>query len=172
MIFCDIHACVGCRMCEVACSTRHFGAVSPAMARIRVAKLEESGIDLAITCVSCVEKFCLTCPSDALVTGARGEIRVDPESCNACLTCVEACPIGAAGFYGGQPLFCDLCGGEPACVIACPTAALSCRDDYLDTPLRAFSGFRGSSSQKRARFAQAQGEPVRSGWKEGRRIDS
>ena len=47
MIHCDIKLCVGCRMCEVACSSGHFGAVSPALARIRVAKMDETGIDLA-----------------------------------------------------------------------------------------------------------------------------
>ena len=35
-------------MCEVACSAGHFDGVSPALARIRVAKLDEIGIDLAI----------------------------------------------------------------------------------------------------------------------------
>ena len=72
MIHCDIRLCVGCRMCEVACSAGHFGAVSPALARIRVAKLDEIGIDLAIACFSCTEKPCLECPTEALSVGAHG----------------------------------------------------------------------------------------------------
>ena len=48
MIECDVRICTGCRMCEVVCSSHHFGAVSPALTRIKVAKLEEIGLDLAV----------------------------------------------------------------------------------------------------------------------------
>jgi Fe-S-cluster-containing hydrogenase component 2 len=93
MIHCDVALCVGCRMCEVACSAFHFGAVSPALSRIRVVKLEAIGIDAAIACLSCDERPCLECPTDALSVGTRGEILLDPDLCNACETCVEACPV-------------------------------------------------------------------------------
>ena len=84
MIHCDIKLCVGCRMCEVTCSSGHFGAVSPALARIRVAKMDETGIDLAIACFSCNEKPCLECPTEALSVGDRGEIVLDSDFCDAC----------------------------------------------------------------------------------------
>ena len=64
-------------MCEVACSAFHFGAVSPAMARIRVAKLESIGIDTAIACMSCAEKPCLECPTEALSVGVNGKVVLD-----------------------------------------------------------------------------------------------
>jgi carbon-monoxide dehydrogenase iron sulfur subunit len=172
MIFCEVKTCVGCRMCEVACSSFHFGAVSPALARIRVAKLEETGIDMAVACLSCAEKPCLECPTEALSVGARGEILSDLSLCNACKLCAEACPIGAIGFYGDQPLFCDLCQGATVCVSACPSRALSYREDHKEISLKAFLPSRGNSNQRRAQYVGLQGEPLRASWQNGARVDS
>ena len=84
MIHCEVQLCVGCRMCEVACSSFHFGAVSPALSRIRVAKLEETGIDMAIACVNCLEKPCLECPSQALSVSVDRGILLESDLCDAC----------------------------------------------------------------------------------------
>jgi Fe-S-cluster-containing hydrogenase component 2 len=172
MIYCDIHTCVGCRMCEVACSSFHSGAVSPALARIRVAKPEEIGVDLAVACVSCREKPCLDCPMESLSLGESGEILLATETCNACESCVLSCPIGAVGFFEGRPLFCDLCGGRTVCVSVCPTQALSYREEYREIPLAAYLGAGGNSGSRRLKFALKQGETLRMEWRQGRRIDS
>ena len=170
MLYCDVGICVGCRMCEVACSSHHFGAMSPRLARVRVAKLEEVGIDLAIACVSCAEKPCLVCPTGALSVGLQGVIVLDAGLCNSCETCVEACPIGAIGFFEGQPLICDLCDGNPACVTVCPSQALSFRDDYREVSLAAYMPAGGIPGQRRAVVALAQGAPLRARWKKGERV--
>ncbi len=172
MIHCDIKTCVGCRMCEVACGSFHFGAVSPVLSRIRVAKLEEIGIDLAVTCFSCLEKPCLECPTEALSVGIKGEIILEAELCNACEICVDSCPVGAVGFYDDQPLFCDLCDGETTCVTVCPSQSLSYREDFREISLEAFLQSEGNSNQKRAQYAGVQGEPIRENWKNGARVDS
>ncbi len=171
MIHCEIGTCVGCRMCEVACSTFHFQAVSPSLSRIRVAKLEETGLDFAVTCVSCTEKPCLECPTDALSTRADGAILLDTGLCDACQTCVTACPIGAVGFYQDLPLFCDLCGGEVACVRACPSGSLSLRHDYRDVPLADFMASRGNPGEKRAAYTLVRGGTLRAAWKNGARLE-
>ena len=170
MIHCDVRTCVGCRMCEVACSSRHTGAVSPGLARIRVAKLEEVGIDFAVACLSCAEKPCLECPTGALSLGARGVILLDAGLCNACETCVDACPIGAVGFFQGRPLVCDLCDGDPACVRVCPSQALSFSEDYREVRLADYMPARGNPGQRRASLALAQGLPLRACWKNGERV--
>lgn len=170
MIHCELVLCVGCRMCEVACSSFRFGAVSPALSRIRVAKLEDIGIDFAIACVSCAERPCLECPTDALSVGPAGAIILDRDLCNACEECVDACPIGAVGFSCDEPLFCDLCGGETRCIDVCPTRALSDREEeislvrYLNTP--------GRASEKRARYVEDLAQPLRQAWHAGARVDS
>ena len=171
MIHCDIKTCVGCRMCEVACSAFHFGAVSPVLSRIRVAKLEEIGIDMAIACLGCFEKPCLVCASDALSVGEKGEILLDVELCNACELCLDACPVGAVGFYDEQPLFCDLCDGETSCVDICPSGALSYRENE-DISLEAFLQAGGYENQRRAYYVEVRAEPIREGWKNGARADS
>lgn len=172
MIYCEIKTCVGCRMCEVACSSFHFGAISPALARIRVAKLEEIGIDMAVACLSCPEKPCLECPTEGLSVGGQGQILLDGEKCGGCMVCVDACPIGAVGFYDNKPLFCDLCGGAMACVSACPTRALFYREDYGEISLKTSHLPEGNPSEKRAQYARVQGEPLRASWNKGVRVDS
>ncbi len=157
-------------MCEVNCSDSHFGAVSPALTRIRVAKIEELGIDMAVSCLSCAEKPCLGCPTDALSVGQDGQIILDAELCGACGECIDACPVGAVSGSGGSPLFCDLCGGDPACVESCPTGALvDDRDTHVS--LEAFMPFTGTPGQKRAHYVTSMAQPQREAWLAGRRVD-
>ncbi len=171
MIDCSIKTCVGCRMCEVACSSFHFGAVSPAMSRIRVAKIEEAGLDLAVVCQSCVEKPCLECPTGALEVGEFGQIVLEHGLCNACRTCVEVCPIGAVGVYDNVPLFCDLCGGALECVAVCPTQALAYRADHKDVSLAMYSS-PGNPAERRAHYCRERGKELRLSWQNGARVDS
>ena len=171
MIHCDPRLCVGCRRCEVACAEFHFGAVSPTLSRIRVAKLESIGIDMSVACVSCIEKSCLICPRDALSSAEDGTILLDADQCDACEVCVDACSIGAVGFHDDLPLFCDLCDGAFSCVVACPSGALSYRDE-ADTSLREYERSKGTPGQKRAGYALSESEEVRAEWLGGRRVDS
>ncbi len=156
-------------MCEVACGDFHFGAISPALSRIRVAKLEEIGIDVAITCVGCAEKPCLECPVEALTIGDLGQICLDDEACTGCEECVAACPIGAIGYHDDLPLFCDLCGGAPSCVEICPTQALVF-DKELEPSLAEFQDFEGTPAQRRANYSRLKSEPVREKWLAGWRL--
>lgn len=171
MIHCNIRLCVGCRMCEVTCSLFHFGAVSPALSRIRVAKLEEIGIDMAVSCLSCEEKPCLECPSDALSVGQRGEIRLEGDLCSGCGTCAEECPVGAIGVHDELPLFCDLCDGSPSCVDSCPADALV-YEENSQVSLKPFMQFNGNPARKRANYVGKHGHPLRESWSSGRRVDS
>ena len=39
----DIEKCVGCRICEVACSLKNTGTVNPTRSRIRIIRYEKQG---------------------------------------------------------------------------------------------------------------------------------
>ncbi len=75
-------------------------------------------------------------PSCAILLGTKldcgEEVRqfvpeVDPDKCNGCRKCVEACPEHAlVGLEGQTPkLFEELCSGCRACMVVCPQGAIS-----------------------------------------------
>jgi len=116
--------CVGCRQCELICSYKHEGIFSPWLARVRVVRQEEVVKSEAIICLHCDNPPCAAaCPVDAIVkSDLTGAFYVDHLNCIGCLQCIEACPNGAMGFNNQRSIAqkCDLCGGDPACVKACP----------------------------------------------------
>ncbi len=144
-------------------------AISPTLTRIRVAKIEEIGIDVAVVCVGCAEKPCLECPTEALSVGERDQIKLDQDLCTGCEECVVACPIGAIGYHDDHPLFCDLCDGTPVCVMICPTEALV-YDKGLEPSLAEFEDFEGTPAQRRVNYARIQAQPVREKWLAGWRL--
>jgi carbon-monoxide dehydrogenase iron sulfur subunit len=126
--------CSGCRACQVACVARHEGRFGVSAARLRVVKNEPLGLDNPQVCHLCGKAPCLAaCPAGALTRDSiTGAIVLGADACDRCLACVKACPFGMVAVHRetGLPLICDLCGGEPACVLRCPTGALY----YPDLP--------------------------------------
>ena len=119
--------CVGCRICELVCSLRHFEAINPRRARIRVYRLEDR--DRIETCRFCTDPECVkACPTGAMHL-EEGRAVHDREKCVLCGSCLEACPIpGSLQIFEDELLKCDLCGGDPQCVKFCPTDALALRE--------------------------------------------
>ena len=119
--------CSGCRMCELVCSIRHFGVNNPKKSAVRVlVTYPHPVLRMPIVCSQCRVPVCAdACPVGALKL-TDGVVQLDSETCVSCMKCVEACPFGA--IYAHQdvdyPIKCDLCGGEPQCVAACPKTAL------------------------------------------------
>jgi Fe-S-cluster-containing hydrogenase component 2 len=120
-------SCVGCRICELACSYRHNGVFSPSLSRVTVLKVDKYGLDLPLFCRQC--EICPpleACPTGALTRTGGGCIRLERGDCIGCGLCVDACPYDGIKLDGSSnPLICDLCGGSPVCVERCPTQALS-----------------------------------------------
>ncbi|MCL4466090.1 MAG: 4Fe-4S dicluster domain-containing protein [Chloroflexi bacterium] len=124
----DPKKCVGCRLCEVACSLVKTGRVNPSQARIAVTIFDEEGFYMPVVCYQCTEAWCkAACPAAAIEKDEKlRRYIVNEERCVGCRICNAACPFGTISFSQktGKAFKCDLCDGEPTCVAYCPTGAL------------------------------------------------
>lgn len=126
----DKQECMGCRVCELACSQKHFGVYNPNLARLRIAATFPLP-SAPKMCFQCAKPHCVeACPTGALYR-TENMVAFDEEKCVSCGACVEACPLDAIWMSESEeydkPLKCDLCGGNPECVQLCPKHALSVR---------------------------------------------
>jgi len=85
----------------------------------------------AVSCRTCENAPCvLACPRDALSQDTEtGIIHIDPQKCDGCAWCIEACDFGAITINHQTKLaeICDQCEdveGGPQCVLICPKDAL------------------------------------------------
>lgn len=126
----DPEKCIGCTVCEYACSVTHEKTFNPTKSRIRALRLGPIN-NLAVTCRHCEEPACVAaCPRDALTQDENtGVITIDKDKCNGCGWCIEACDYGAMMLHPETKTVyvCDLCKekGEPQCIKWCPEEALT-----------------------------------------------
>lgn len=124
-------SCMGCRLCEVACSQAKEQKIQPSIARVYVPQYFP-GIEFPVLCYQCGdEAMCIqACPVQALsldTSKKLNTIKIDTTKClrttknGDCTLCLDKCPGSAVTFHPKtrEPLICDLCGGDPACVKAC-----------------------------------------------------
>jgi len=124
--------CTGCHLCEMVCSAHHFGEFALTRARIGVKNYPLEGKSEVMACFSCPDAPCIeACPQAAISrAGPRQPLFVDPDKCDGCggdPACVPACPYGAMYFDAATlyALACDLCGGDPQCVKFCYPQAVT-----------------------------------------------
>jgi Fe-S-cluster-containing hydrogenase component 2 len=125
-LFAERENCTGCRACEYACSVYHTDVVRPSVSRIHVLKYKDS-IDVPVVCWHCEDAPCIaacpTTPKSIIADPKHNGIILNEKTClgRKCLKCQEACPAQFvwANPDTGQPLMCDMCAGDPACVKAC-----------------------------------------------------
>lgn len=126
-IVADADKCCGCRVCEMVCSLRHTGVFDPNRSAIhRNTRVP----DLRFRLITCAQCPTMPCAQACLVHAISrdcviGAVVVDPDLCNLCGDCVDACPLGQIVITNGHLLKCDLCGGDPLCVEWCPRGVLS-----------------------------------------------
>jgi len=163
----DISKCTGCKKCETTCSFFHTGKINNSLARIKVLNLYETGIDGPVVCNQCQERYCMSCPEDALSIGSLGQIIVSPTVCNLCGVCEKRCPIGAIEIFNEIVYVCDLCGGFPKCVDSCTEGAIVLEKNEKHPSLTAFKkkSTRMNPSQKRFIYLSDKGEIVRKKWR-------
>jgi len=124
---CDNEKCVGCDICEYACSFEKEKIFNPLKSRIRSIRINQT-FNTAVTCKACLNAPCINaCPENAISQTENGTIIIDEQKCKGCDWCIDACQYGALTLHPSshKAIVCDLCGGEPKCIPACPESALS-----------------------------------------------
>ena len=132
----DADLCTGCMNCMYACTLNKDGVASPELARIQLSTYTCQEFDcVSLPCQQCVDPQCLRyCPTGALhvdeTTGARV---INENLCIGCQECIKHCvydpPRIRYDAVKHKSTKCDLCGGDPQCVICCPTGALTYHTD-------------------------------------------
>ncbi len=113
--------CIGCGLCEEACSEVLFKEVDPEKSAIKITETDDGGYDINV-CDQCGE--CLNiCQVQAISRDRNGIVRIDKTKCVQCYACVGFCPILAMRYQEDivGPFKCISCG---ACTRACTTGAI------------------------------------------------
>ncbi len=142
----DLHRCVGCGSCVLAC--RLENGLPPGISWRRVLPLNLARhpngptYHLSVACHHCARPACVAaCPSGAYEKRSDGIVTMDEDRCVGCRYCEMACPFGAPRYDETRGVMgkCDMCSHlvgqqrQPACVAACPTGALQVYDDSEGT---------------------------------------
>ena len=120
--------CDGCKKCLEACADYHTGNSNAVHSRIQLVQDNETGGFELVLCHQCGEPRCaMNCPAAALTKDEEtGVVRWDEKKCVGCQLCTLTCPFAGITYNPAtdQVMKCDFCGGDPACVKACPRGAL------------------------------------------------
>jgi len=133
----DSIKCIKCKACEIAC--KQWKGIRAGTIKLRWVEEIVSGAFPDVkrhftsnSCRHCAQPACLeVCPVQAIVKCQDGVVIVEPEKCNGCQACLQACSFGVPQFSeNGLMQKCDMCvdrienGQIPVCVGTCPTRAL------------------------------------------------
>jgi len=134
----DMRRCIGCKCCVVACNEQNGNPA--AINWRRVAEVEGGWYPqtarayLSMGCNHCVNPTCLEgCPVDAYTKDPiTGIVRHNANTCIGCQYCTWTCSYGVPQYNPERGIVgkCDMCYGQlqhgqpPACVSACPQAAI------------------------------------------------
>lgn len=120
--------CTGCMQCELACAWVQTGTFQPSQSLIRVNVFDEQASYAPYTCLQCDEAWCMNaCPVNAIAIDPNSNAKVVVDAlCIGCHLCTIACPFGTVFTLpqNDKASKCNLCGGDPACAVACPTEAI------------------------------------------------
>jgi len=130
MLVIDPDRCIGCGLCEMACSFKHTSTFSRTLSRIRVYRWEKTCDAVPLVCYQCEDAPCIK------VCGVVGAIKRDPQTravvynhdlCIGCKLCMFHCPYGAIDFdpHFRRVFKCDYCTGDPECVKYCSVKAIT-----------------------------------------------
>ncbi|MHC1711270.1 MAG: 4Fe-4S dicluster domain-containing protein [Solidesulfovibrio sp.] len=97
----DPKKCIGCKVCEVACSVVHatpevktVGAMAtPIIPKLYLVRVPL--VTMPVQCRHCEDAPCANVCPVAAITQRDGAIVVNEDLCMGCKTCMMACPFGA-----------------------------------------------------------------------------
>lgn len=148
----DADSCTACNLCVVACKDEHtettqlpWAAAQPETGQFWVdIKSLEGGqtprvavIHMPMFCQHCENAPCMkACPETAIHRRPDGLVWIDPETCNGCRLCEEACPYDVIYFNEAENIAqkCTGCahrvdeGLQPRCAEVCPHDAIVFHD--------------------------------------------
>ena len=138
----DLHRCVGCGACVLACRIENGRTDQQGWRRVLPLNLRRQPggptYFLSVACHHCDHPACLAgCPSRAYEKRADGLVIHHDERCLGCRYCEMTCPFGAPAYDEPRGVVskCHLCASRldrgllPACVAACPVEALTFRSE-------------------------------------------
>jgi len=134
----NMNKCIGCRSCEVACNEQNGNPAEIKWRRIGEIEggtyPDTSRHYLSMGCNHCLDAECVKgCPVEAYTKDPMtGIVLHSATACIGCQYCVWNCPYSVPQFNEERGIVgkCDMCHGrltdgrEPACVDACPEAAI------------------------------------------------
>lgn len=156
----DLHRCIGCHACSVACKTEHSIPLGGFRTRVRYLERPDRPTIafLPLLCMQCQDAPCLdACPTEAIQRDDDGRVQIDKDRCCGNKACIAACPYQAIYIDQDTGLAdkCDFCthrtevGLDPACAAACPTEALRFGDlDDAGDPVARYAEARGAEAFK------------------------
>ncbi len=135
----ELDRCIGCHGCQVACEFQNDIALGTS--RCHVYSMGPIGdfpylsmYFMTVQCQQCEHPSCTeVCPTGACYKSDEdGVVRIDPETCIGCQSCMRACPFHANNFNKELRIMdkCTICaelreeGSTPACVWNCAGGAL------------------------------------------------